>query len=639
MWGRVLCLILLLGFAVGCRKSTSSGTASRCGATCAGPTPVSYCETSYAYPAGTYPNAATISGTAQYHTRPWTGSGLGSAAASLDPENTFPIRFAEVRVTNSSGSLVACTNTSASGTFSIQVPTSSETYKVSVNSRVKRGTEEINVLDAPETNRFYSLQSTVTPSQSTSTALSATVESSGPVLGAAFNILDKIVLANEFLQAKTANCDSTFTGCVPFEMTHKLDAFWTKGFNPNAYFGSSTEGLSFYLPGYYRLFILGGINGGLDGLSDDTDHFDNSVIVHEYAHFLEDTAFRSDSPGGSHSGNKVIDPRLAWSEGWSNFFQGAVLTWKPAGSGIQYPIQCPNALSPCVPRYQDTLGNADGEPNFYFDVNLEENSPPDRDKPVYQGEGNFREFSVARALIDANDTTNESGDSVSDNFMTLWAALTKSTDFGLRNSKSAFRSLGQVHKAQRDLQANHGASDWSGIRTVEKQDGDMSQYAQYVTPGTCSAFTITPASISLDSGLFSTSDLLRNNDFYHLKIAASGTYTITLEYSDANGNFYEDGLTDSSTGLPKEDPEVNLDLYLYNSSARFGNSSDWVKYTVNDPDGKPSTPESESFTVSLAPGDYLINTYVRTKKKPLGRAVQYSLKMGDSTLCPTDLPN
>ena len=52
--------------------------------------------------------------------------------------------------------------------------------------------------------------------------------------------------------------------------------------------------------------------------------FDNDVIIHEYAHFLESTLARTDSFGGPHNGTQPIDPRLAWSEGFANFFQAAV---------------------------------------------------------------------------------------------------------------------------------------------------------------------------------------------------------------------------------------------------------------------------------------------------------------------------
>jgi hypothetical protein len=57
----------------------------------------------------------------------------------------------------------------------------------------------------------------------------------------------------------------------------------------------------------------------------DSDEFDDHVIVHEYAHFLMAALSRESSPGGSHGDGDPLDPRLAWSEGWANFFAAAVL--------------------------------------------------------------------------------------------------------------------------------------------------------------------------------------------------------------------------------------------------------------------------------------------------------------------------
>ncbi len=50
----------------------------------------------------------------------------------------------------------------------------------------------------------------------------------------------------------------------------------------------------------------------------DTDEFDSHVIVHEWGHYFEDKLSRSDSLGGVHMLGDLLDPRLAWGEGWGN---------------------------------------------------------------------------------------------------------------------------------------------------------------------------------------------------------------------------------------------------------------------------------------------------------------------------------
>ncbi len=56
----------------------------------------------------------------------------------------------------------------------------------------------------------------------------------------------------------------------------------------------------------------------------DTDEYDVSVVLHEWAHYLEAVLFRSDSLGGSHTYNDYLDLRVAYSEGFANAFSGMV---------------------------------------------------------------------------------------------------------------------------------------------------------------------------------------------------------------------------------------------------------------------------------------------------------------------------
>ncbi len=57
----------------------------------------------------------------------------------------------------------------------------------------------------------------------------------------------------------------------------------------------------------------------------DTDEFDTHVIVHEWGHSFEQFISRSDSQGGSHGFGDVLDPRLAFSEGFCNALSGIIL--------------------------------------------------------------------------------------------------------------------------------------------------------------------------------------------------------------------------------------------------------------------------------------------------------------------------
>jgi hypothetical protein len=129
--------------------------------------------------------------------------------------------------------------------------------------------------------------------------------------------------------------------------------------------------------------------------SRDSDEFDDHVILHEYAHFLMAAHSRESSPGGDHSGQERLDPRLAWSEGWANFFAAAVLD---------------------DPRYLDT-GARDGRQIVRVAMDLERNVHP-REQP-----GIWSEHSVGSLLWDWYDDGLEEDDALALGFAPLWETL------------------------------------------------------------------------------------------------------------------------------------------------------------------------------------------------------------------------
>lgn len=609
----------------GCTVKDGGGGSGRRSPTAQGPAETVACTTPITYSGG-----ATITGTAKYVRRfaklGVSNEGLGSADPNYSdttrrPE-TRPIRAAEVRVLDAAGNVAQCAQTDATnGTFSFTLPNTNANYTVYVNSRSFQfnGGDtylQASVLNRPEENKFYSITATVNPSVSTSIGtMTAEAYTSGALLGAPFNILDMLFEANSYLRLQTGQagslCSASFAGCRNVTLINpvpKVYAYWEKGFNPNEYFGSSS-GLSFYLPGYSRLFILGGISGDVD--SSDTDHFDNSVIIHEYGHFLEDNLSKSDSPGGSHNGNKVIDPRLAWSEGWGNFFQAAVL----------------NAANETAPKYVDTSGNIDGDPGVYFEVNLENETS--LDVVLNPGEGNFREFSVTRLLWDVIDSVSDTSitrgatDNVSNHFNEIWAIFTRSSH-GYNDPTFAFRNIGLLHYAQ-STYTDTGTTSWAGPRGLNWHDGDTSHYAQYVTTGSCSAYSISP-NVSTTNNNPTSNNYFLHHRFYHFKPASSGTYTITLSYQTTTGTV-----------------EADLDLVVYAEDHALGTTSGLVGSSDASPDNNLANGETETITASLtANANYLIDISAYTgvhnsiNYKSAG-ATDFSIRVNGSTLCPANL--
>jgi len=603
----------------------------------AGPAEPQYCAAPIIY--GGSPEI--ITGTATYQTREYTASnGIGAISAPK------PIRRAEVVVVNAAGSTVQCGTTTDTGTFSLAVPTSADPYSVIVRSRANNDYMKASVLNCPEENQPYGVKSDIV-ADGTQAALSinAGITNSGPLLGAAFNILDQIYLSNEFLRTQTAN---------PSFVAPKVQAYWAKGFNPNMYYNAANSGISFYIPNFKRLFILGGISG--DIYNSDTDHFDNSIIVHEYGHFLEDALSKSDSPGGAHSGNAIIDPRLAWSEGWGNFLQAAV-----TGSPFYRDSDgTPNASSPTSTS------------SYIFNIGLETAtvhgvdcattpSSSGCDIPTMPYEGNFREFSITRALWDMFDSNvagnNTDGDTIQNVFAEIWQTMTTST--GFLNINAAFRNIGLFYELHDRIS---GTTDLSSIQSAHYH-GDTIEYARYLirsNAGTCipgfTNFTMNPLdNYPTDNGTFPKSHLLRNNNFYHYK-HAGGAFSLVLETT--------------TPGDPAVVREPDLDLYLYSISGRFGNSSDILARDDSYWDNNPATQQIESLNVSnLPPGNYLINTKIFTGRYlfdndpttnncigsgatricendpapkfnfiPAGNTINYVLRLNGVALCPAILP-
>lgn len=525
-----------------------------------------------------YPNGITISGNADYEFRQ-NGSGIISLTNN-------PIRNAEVKVYNASNTLIQCGSTDSSGAFSVVIPQSNTTHTIAVNSIIYNTVTKAFVLNNPTNNLPHSITTTFTADTTKSVGtITATAASSGELKGGAFNILDKVLDANNFLVNETTGCTVQFANCPVFTGAPLVRVYWTKGFNPGEYFNAGA--LSFYLPGERELYILGGESGDID--SSDCDHFDNSIILHEYGHYIEDVFSNTDSPGGSHSGDSIIDARLAWGEGWGNFFQAAVLD---------------------NPLYRDTSGNITGSATVFFNENLE---TPGQDQPSTMGEGNFREFSITRLLWDAIDSVNEGAgvDDVTSNFSELWTAFAGTTG-GLASSSYRFRNVGLFHSLQ---QALAGATDWSSIRTGEKHNGSQVDYGRTASlGGSCSGIAIQAANISggqVENGSVSNSNHFASNDFY-VYTHPGGAFNFTLNYT-----------TDIAAS-------ADLDVYVYPDGYVFGGTAS-KSATTNIANG--TTSASESITGTLSAGVYMINIRVDTGVR-LGGASTYTMTLGGQSLCP-----
>lgn len=367
------------------------------------------------------------------------------------------IRYADYSVFNSSGAIVDCGNTGSAGQFNLLLESNTEYNLIVYSHSIDSDVANVAVINSPDKNLPYSISKSFNTGNTSSvhlvSILSATSNSNlNTHASGAFNILDQVIESNLFLKTNTKSCESCTSS---FSNTPFLEIYWKPGLNPNNYLNNSSP-VSFFFnfvknnTPYYRIFILGGMNG-MNDANLDTDEFDDSIIIHEYAHFLISVFSKDGSPGGSHSGSESIDPRLAWSEGFADFFQAAVLN-----KGY----------------YLDVVGN-----NESLLIPLEnqshdsQNSLPNRDTPRIVGEGNYREFGIARFFWDVIDSE-ENYDSQSDDdnyigtaadFKWIWDVITSSAF-----TNNAFPTIGLFNEVQ-NFQLASNPIPWGSLRDLHLQ--------------------------------------------------------------------------------------------------------------------------------------------------------------------------
>ncbi len=91
----------------------------------------------------------------------------------------------------------------------------------------------------------------------------------------------------------------------------------------------------------------------------NTDHFDDGLVLHEFGHYVAHLYSRDDSPGGPHAVAELLDPRLAWSEGWADFFSALARNDPLAFDTSEDIVNC---TWPCN-YFQFSLESKDGHCN------------------------------------------------------------------------------------------------------------------------------------------------------------------------------------------------------------------------------------------------------------------------------------
>lgn len=303
--------------------------------------------------------SVTISGTWTYDKVPITGSGLNLAGIY---SRGIPYCFVGLEDQSVPGVWYSSTFTNGIGNYSMPSP-QNKNVRIYVYSWSSHSAGSIKVVDRASGASQKPMWSVVTPPIAVGTTnISGSnwhVYDSTRVNGA-FNIVDIVV----WIQSNVLglNAASNF-GDATIE-------FSTAYFPGTSYFAGDTG----YIKGHRAI---------------DSDEFDDPVIAHEYSHYLQTRFSRDDSPGGPHSFNDVIDPRVALGEGAATFMGQFFLGY---------------------PQYIDTSSGGASLTNI--------------ETVATTNPGYWNEPSVFKVLWDCFDATNEAGDSLTLPFSAFWTVFT-----------------------------------------------------------------------------------------------------------------------------------------------------------------------------------------------------------------------
>jgi hypothetical protein len=229
------------------------------------------------------------SGQVRYQHREWDRTGFTGALVDL------PVRYADVEVVDptksSSKAHLAWGKTDAAGNFSVPVSDSSTRSKVRVRILTQTTqTSDLFVKVTTPGGSIYAATSSDNNNHGPNTNVNwGTMVALAFAGGEAFNILDRAIYGADFIKALTGSRPSS----------SKLVTFrWS---------ATSGNGVSSTLGNTVSL--------------RDTAGYDDTVIQHEWSHYIMNNYSKSSSPGGAHFLSDCDeDPRLAFDEARASFF-------------------------------------------------------------------------------------------------------------------------------------------------------------------------------------------------------------------------------------------------------------------------------------------------------------------------------
>jgi hypothetical protein len=405
---------------------------------------------------------------------------------------------------NSSGTVLDSGNTTSAGAYSLTAPANTSVNVIVKAALGSPASPHTKVVDNTSGNALYAMTLAVTTGTSDVTqnfnANSGWDGMSylGTRTAAPFSILDTIYAAQQMVLA--ADSGASFP---------TLTVNWSKNNKPTEGDLALGEiGTSKYSSD--NLYIL-----GAEGL--DTDEYDTHIIAHEWSHYFEDKLSRADNMGGDHSSGEILDPTVAFGEGFGNAFSGMVMN---------------------DPLYLDTGGLSQATLNVSMD--LEADSTPDTDTHTAGGllDGFYAESSIQEVLYDLYDSGASDDDVLGPGFGPIYQVLIN----GQKNTPAFTSIFSFLHYLK---QANPASSAAITSLAMAENIGAGDEYEAtsfplYTNvPFDGSTVTIDvdgyPLQTWADYGPITASDpgnKLYNRLYFKVKATAAGCYTLEVTPTD-----------------------------------------------------------------------------------------------------------
>ncbi len=242
-----------------------------------------------------------LSGKVEYQDRQYASNGF----TGLEPYK--PVRHALIELLDAEGNLLQSTASDGNGNYQFaETAVGDYTLYIYAEAASDSGYQ---VAVKSQRGYLYAVSQAVTLTLD-STVANVRIDRASKMAGA-YNIYDVYITATEFI-ADISNGDLSLPA---------LNAFWTYKDSTGTYTCSALDNGS--CSNGAGIYVLSDPVG-----SGDTDEFDDDVLWHEFAHFVEFSLGHFDSPGGYHTlSADYLDLRLSWSEGHGNYFQAALKKW------------------------------------------------------------------------------------------------------------------------------------------------------------------------------------------------------------------------------------------------------------------------------------------------------------------------